>query len=46
MGGSSSVNAMAFIRGNKKDYDGWSALGNEEWSYEEVSLLNNIIVVV
>ncbi|MGK0364333.1 MAG: choline dehydrogenase [Saprospiraceae bacterium] len=36
LGGSSSVNAMAYVRGNKADYDGWSAEGNEGWSYEEI----------
>ena len=36
MGGSSSVNAMVYTRGNPLDYDNWSALGNEGWSYQEV----------
>ncbi|WP_426417250.1 GMC family oxidoreductase [Aestuariirhabdus sp. LZHN29] len=36
LGGSSSVNAMVYIRGNKWDYDHWASLGNEGWSYEEV----------
>jgi choline dehydrogenase len=35
-GGSSSTNAMAYVRGNKADYDEWASLGNEGWSYEEV----------
>lgn len=36
LGGSSSINAMVYIRGAKEDYEHWAALGNEGWSYEEV----------
>lgn len=36
LGGSSSTNAMLYVRGNKWDYDNWAALGNTGWSYDEV----------
>lgn len=36
LGGSSSTNAMAYVRGNKADFDEWEALGNSGWSYEAV----------
>lgn len=36
LGGCSSSNAMIYIRGNKQDYEEWSALGNKGWSYDEV----------
>ena len=36
LGGSSSINAMLYIRGNGWDYDHWRQLGNEGWSFREV----------
>lgn len=36
MGGCSSTNAMAYVRGNRKDYDQWASFGNEGWAYEDV----------
>lgn len=36
LGGSSSINAMIYQRGNPADYDGWAKMGNEEWGWEDV----------
>lgn len=36
LGGGGSVNAAIYIRGQRADYDGWSAMGAKGWSYAEV----------
>jgi choline dehydrogenase-like flavoprotein len=36
LGGSSSLNSMVYIRGNKADYDGWAAMGFDGWGWDDV----------
>ena len=36
VGGSSSINAMAYVRGNRADYERWASRGLPDWSYEKV----------
>ena len=36
LGGSSSVNAMIYLRGPREDYDGWAAEGNAGWGFDDL----------
>jgi choline dehydrogenase-like flavoprotein len=36
LGGSSSINGMVFVRGNRKNFDDWATEGNTGWSYDDV----------
>ena len=36
VGGSSSINGMIYMRGQRHDYDGWAAAGNPGWTWDEV----------
>jgi choline dehydrogenase len=36
LGGSSAINGLLYIRGQRADYDDWAALGAAGWSYREV----------
>jgi choline dehydrogenase len=36
LGGCSSINGMIYMRGQAADYDGWRALGNPGWGWDEV----------
>ncbi len=36
LGGSSSINGLIYIRGQKQDFDLWRQLGNSGWSYDDV----------
>ena len=36
LGGTSCINGMVYIRGQREDYDHWRDLGNAGWSYDEV----------
>lgn len=36
LGGSSALNGLLYIRGDRHDYDNWQRLGNDGWGYDEV----------
>ena len=36
IGGTSCINGMVYIRGQRQDYDGWADQGNDGWSYDDV----------
>ena len=36
LGGSSSINGLLYVRGQKEDYDQWAQAGNTGWSYDDV----------
>ena len=36
LGGSSSINGLAFVRGQARDFDTWAQMGNQGWSYQDV----------
>jgi choline dehydrogenase len=36
LGGSSSINGLLYVRGQREDFDHWRQLGNTGWSYDDV----------
>ena len=36
LGGSSSINAMLYVRGQPEDYNQWASAGNQGWSFKDV----------
>ena len=39
LGGSSSLNGLLYVRGQREDYDRWRQMGNEGWGWEDVGPL-------
>ncbi|HWU03439.1 MAG TPA: GMC family oxidoreductase N-terminal domain-containing protein [Novosphingobium sp.] len=37
LGGSSAVNGTWYLRGMRRDYDGWAAMGHTEWNWDEIA---------
>ncbi len=35
-GGSTSINAMMYVRGNRRNYDNWNTLGADGWGFDDV----------
>lgn len=36
LGGSSAINYLMYVRGSKKDYDGWKSMGNKGWGWDDL----------